>query len=92
MILIIPICIFPLSLPSPPSIWQPFAHVAMLLFTKTAKQGAQTPIHCAVAPEVEGQDGAYWDHCAIVKPIKRALDDKACEQLWDYSAKLVGLE
>jgi hypothetical protein len=64
----------------------------MLLFTKTAKQGAQTAIHCAVAPEVEGQDGAYWDHCAIVKPAKRALDDKDCEQLWDYSAKLVGLE
>ena len=64
----------------------------MLLFTKTAKQGAQTPIHCAVATEVEGQDGTYWDHCAVMKPIKRALDDEACRKLWDYSAKLVGID
>ena len=64
----------------------------MLLFTKTTKQGAQTPIHCAVAAEVEGQDGAYWDHCAVMKPIKRALDDEACRKLWDYSAKLVGID
>ena len=56
------------------------------------KDGAQTPIYCAVAPEVEGQDSAYWDHCAIRKPTKRVQDDEACRKLWEYSAKLVGLE
>ena len=71
---------------------QPIAHLAMYLFTKTLKQGAQTPLHCVIAPEVEGRDGAYWDSCVIKKPVSRAMDNEACKRLWEYSAKLVGLE
>lgn len=69
----------------------PLAHVAMFLFTKTPEQGAQTSIHCAVAPEVEGQHGTYWDSCTLTKPAKKALDEEACKKLWDYSVEQLGL-
>ena len=70
---------------------QPFAHVAMYLFTKTPKQGAQTTIHCAVAREVEGVSGKYWDDSAIKAPSRAARDDDDCAKLWEYSVRLVGL-
>ncbi len=70
---------------------QPLAYSTTYLMSKTPKQGAQTSIHCAVAKEVEGTSGKYWDNCAIKEPTARAKDDQACRQLWEYSAKAVGL-
>ena len=61
------------------------------MFNKTPWQGAQTTIHCAVADEVEGVTGKYWDNCAVKEPVHRALDDGACKKLWEYSAELVGI-
>ncbi len=70
---------------------QPAAHVAMYLFTKTMEQGAQTSIHCAVAKEVEGQNGTFWDSCAIKKLPRRVLNDEDSRRLWDYSMEQLGL-
>lgn len=70
---------------------KPLAHVSMYLFTKTPKQGAQTTIHCAVAREVEGVSGKYWDDSAIKVPSRAARDDDGCTKLWEYSVRLVGL-
>ena len=51
---------------------QPFAHVMMWLFAKTAKQGAQTSIHCAVATEVEGVSGTcMYSVCVCVRVCVR---------------------
>ena len=70
---------------------QPLAHIAMYLLTKTPEQGAQTTLHCAVATEVEGQYGTFWDNSAVRKPSKAALDDEACKKLWEYSVEQLGL-
>ena len=59
---------------------------------KTAEQGAQTSIHCAVSEEMEGVSGKYLKDCAIVEPSKGAQDDEAAKKLWDLSMKLVGLD
>lgn len=64
----------------------------MLVFCKTAIQGAQTTIHCSVAKECEGITGKYWSECAVTKPSKTSLDVEQCQQLFEYSAKTVGLE
>ncbi len=64
----------------------------MLLFTKTPEQGAQTSIYCAVAREVEGQSGAYFDTCQVKRPHARALSDEDCLRLWDYSVKTLKLD
>ncbi len=64
----------------------------MLFFTKTPTQGSQTSIYCAVAKEVEGQMGAYFDQCKVKQPCQEALDDDRCRQLWDYSKRVLNLK
>ena len=59
---------------------------------KTAEQGAQTSIYCAVSEEMEGVSGKYLRDCAIVKESKGAQDDEAAKKLWDLSMNMVGLE
>ena len=59
---------------------------------KTAEQGAQTSIHCAVSEEMDGVSGKYLCDCRIVEPSKGAQDDDAAKKLWDLSIKMVGLE
>lgn len=59
---------------------------------KTAEQGAQTSIYCAVAEEMEGVSGKYLRDCHIVEESKGAQDDAAAKKLWEVSLQLVGLE
>lgn len=59
---------------------------------KSAEQGAQTSIYCAVSEEMEGVSGKYLADCAIKEPSKGAQDDDAARKLWDLSSRLVGLE
>ena len=70
---------------------QPAAHLAMYLFSKTPEQGAQTSIYCATAPEVEGQQGTFWDSCAMKKLTKKGVNDEESKRLWDYSVEQLGL-
>ncbi len=63
------------------------------LVVKTAWQGAQTTIHCAVSEGVEGQSGEYFADCKVEKsPNPQATDDDIAERLWQVSAQLVGLK
>ena len=59
---------------------------------KSAEQGAQTSIYCAVSEDMEGVSGKFLADCAIKEPSKGAQDDDAARKLWDLSLKLVGLE
>ena len=61
-------------------------------FFKTAEQGAQTTVHCAVSEEMEGVSGKYLVDCAFRDPSIGAQDDEAARKLWDISMELVGLE
>ena len=61
-------------------------------FFKTAEQGAQTTIHCAVSEEMEGVTGKYLADCTFNEPSIGAQDEDAARTLWDLSMKLVGLE
>ena len=47
------------------------------LFAIKPEQGAETSIHLASAPEVEGVSGRYFEKCREAKPSKAALDDAA---------------
>ncbi len=72
--------------------FQPLGTFGQYLMNKTPEQGSQTSLYCAVAKEVEGQSGAYYDDCRVKKPNKIALDNEACRKLWDYSMKTLNLE
>jgi NAD(P)-dependent dehydrogenase (short-subunit alcohol dehydrogenase family) len=53
------------------------------LFMIDVEDGAQTTLHCAVAPDVQG--GAYYDDCALKKESLPAQDDALRQQLMTYS-------
>lgn len=60
-----------------------------LLVFKSAKQGAQTTIYCAVDEEAGTHNGLYYSDCRVTKPARRATDDKVAKQLWELSLKMV---
>lgn len=59
---------------------------------KTALQGAQTSIYCAVDEKAGQETGLYYSDCAVKKPSPKALDVTVAKKLWEVSAELVGLE
>ena len=61
-------------------------------FWNTPLEGAQTTIYCAVSEEMEGVTGQYLADCKIQRPANpQATDNELAEQLWEASAKMVGL-
>ncbi|XP_018606592.1 retinol dehydrogenase 13-like [Scleropages formosus] len=62
------------------------------LLVKTPKQGAQASVYLAVAEELGGVTGRYFDVLKEKEPAPRALDDKVAQRLWEASARLVGLD
>uniref|UniRef100_UPI00398F8C49 retinol dehydrogenase 13-like isoform X1 n=2 Tax=Pristiophorus japonicus TaxID=55135 RepID=UPI00398F8C49 len=65
---------------------------AFLLLVKSPHLGAQSSIYLAVAEELDGISGKYFDVMKQKDPAPQALDDEAARRLWEMSAKLVGLE
>ncbi|MBN3282445.1 RDH13 dehydrogenase, partial [Polyodon spathula] len=62
------------------------------LLVKSPNQGAQPSIFLAVAEEVDGVSGKYFDVLKEKEPAPQAQDAEAARQLWQISARLVGLE
>ncbi len=53
------------------------------LILLTPAQAAQTTIHCATDPRLEG--GHYYERCARAEPIPDARDEAASRRLWEES-------
>ncbi|XP_053196839.1 retinol dehydrogenase 13-like [Scomber japonicus] len=62
------------------------------LLVKSPELGAQPIVYLAVAEEMEGVTGRYYDVLTEKEPAPQALDDEAARRLWDISSRLVGLE
>jgi NAD(P)-dependent dehydrogenase (short-subunit alcohol dehydrogenase family) len=60
-------------------------------FLISAKKGAETSIHLASSPEVDGVTGLYFDKCHPIDPRPQAQNDDDAKRLWDISAQMVGL-
>jgi NAD(P)-dependent dehydrogenase (short-subunit alcohol dehydrogenase family) len=58
----------------------------------TPERGAETSIHLASSPEVEGVSGRYFDGKRSVPSSFVSYDRRTQSRLWDASAELVGLE
>ncbi|KAL2089940.1 hypothetical protein ACEWY4_014628 [Coilia grayii] len=61
------------------------------LFVKSPTLGAQSSVYLAVAKELDGISGRYYDVMTEKDPAPQALDDKASERLWHASVALLGL-
>ncbi|PNF13961.1 Retinol dehydrogenase 12 [Cryptotermes secundus] len=62
------------------------------LFFKTAEEGAQTTIYCAVDEKLADKTGLYYSDCKRKRASAKARDPEAARKLWSLSAELVGLE
>ncbi len=54
------------------------------------EQGADTPLHAALAPELAGQTGLYFKKRRPAAPNRLALDPALCRRLWDETVRLAG--
>ncbi|XP_038073161.1 retinol dehydrogenase 12-like [Patiria miniata] len=61
-------------------------------FFKSAVEGAQTSIYCAVAPELAEISGMYFADCAPRMPSAGAQNEEEARRLWALSYRMVGLE
>lgn len=61
-------------------------------FLKTAREGAQTSLHCALAEGLEPQSGKYFSDCKRAWVSPRARNKKTAERLWRVSCELLGLQ
>ncbi|KAG8134245.1 hypothetical protein E2320_007391 [Naja naja] len=58
-----------------------------------APKGAISTLYCAVAPEVKGISGKYFDsNCTLVLPQALAQDPALGQRLWDALEKATGLK
>ncbi|KAI4825490.1 hypothetical protein KUCAC02_021170, partial [Chaenocephalus aceratus] len=47
------------------------------------QQGAATTVYCAVAPELEGLGGMYFNNCFRCLPSSQAEDQSSAASLWE---------
>uniref|UniRef100_A0AAV2KT73 WW domain-containing oxidoreductase n=1 Tax=Knipowitschia caucasica TaxID=637954 RepID=A0AAV2KT73_KNICA len=52
------------------------------------QQGAATTVYCAVAPELEGLGGMYFNNCFRCLPSLQAQDEGSAVSLWELSERL----
>lgn len=60
-------------------------------FLKSAKEGAETIVYLASSPEVEKVTGKYFEDKKEKRSLEESYDEKKALELWDETAKLVGL-
>ena len=60
-------------------------------FAISPERGAETIIHLASSPEVEGVSGKYFYKCREATPAAAAQDDATAKRLWDISAEIAGV-
>ncbi|XP_053720975.1 retinol dehydrogenase 13-like isoform X1 [Synchiropus splendidus] len=62
------------------------------MLVKSPEMGAQPSVYLAVAEEMEGVTGRYYDVMVEKEPAPQALDQEVAHRLWEVSSRLVGLE
>lgn len=65
------------------------AQLFLCVFLCPQQQGAATTVYCAVAPELEGLGGMYFNNCFRCLPSIQAQDQSSSASLWELSERLV---
>ncbi len=64
---------------------------SLQLFGISSNTSARALVHLALAPELEGVSGEYFDREKLATPSTAAQDDVMAETLWKRSAELTGV-
>ena len=67
-------------------VWRWLAMTAL-----TEEQGAETPLHAALAPELQNTTGVYFKKCRPAPPNPRARDPFLRARVWAVTQRLVAL-
>lgn len=62
------------------------------LLIKSAREGCQTVVYCAVAPELQGQSDGYYGDFQRKPWTPAASDLELAKKVWDISEKTTGLK
>ncbi|XP_041668822.1 dehydrogenase/reductase SDR family member 13-like [Cheilinus undulatus] len=71
-------------------LWKLVVTPLVLPLCVDAVSGAQTTLHCALAPGIEHLSGHYFSRCAPQVNLK-ARDEAAAKKLWELSESFCGL-
>ena len=52
-------------------------------------EGAETSLHVATAPELDGVTGRYFDRGREAKPSRASTDEEAARRLWELSEEMI---
>lgn len=82
---------------SPPAGWTQLSRPVPLIMSffflfflfLLQQQGAATTVYCAVAPELEGLGGMYFNNCFRCQSSNQAQDLSSAAGLWELSERLV---
>ncbi|KAK5649693.1 hypothetical protein RI129_000722 [Pyrocoelia pectoralis] len=66
--------------------------LSMRPFFKSAEEGAQTIIYCAISPDAGNETGLYYYNCEAIKPSAAAESIEDAKELWEASKKLLKLD
>ena len=61
------------------------------VFMKSPKKSATAVVRLAVAPDVEGVTGKYFDRMNEVPSSDASYDEETAARLWQVSAEMTGL-
>jgi NAD(P)-dependent dehydrogenase (short-subunit alcohol dehydrogenase family) len=71
--------------------WRLGIAIAKVVSAIPVQRGAETPVYLASSPDLDGISGRYFIQCRERQPDAAAEDDRAAEQLWKASERLMGL-
>ncbi|KAK6041208.1 hypothetical protein COOONC_21287 [Cooperia oncophora] len=60
-------------------------------FLKTDRDGAQTSLYLALSKKVDGISGKFFADCKLASENPLALNDQACDDLYNYSLEQCGV-
>jgi len=64
----------------------------MWVLLKSVRDGAQTGVYMASAPELDGVTGQYFSDCEKRQPSPESQNEQLARRLWRISLRMVGLE
>ncbi len=74
-----------------PLILKALLYPLYMLLVKSARNGCQTILYCAIAEELENTTGRYYGNCQEEPWTQVSLDDGVAKKLWEISEKLTRL-
>lgn len=71
-----------------PKVINDFSHSILVWLLRSARDGAQTTIHCCLAESARCHSGAYFEDCAEAKASKHANSNADARRLYEVAADL----